>query len=228
MNNELSRTLQIKLAGLALKYSYAYGGEWYSSAKDSEEQLKKFNINNIKLFYIYKMPGGKTPQEYMAKLALYCLFLDFDLYNKNDDYGFQTDFKSLIPNYADRLKIIDKIKKNSEIYDAELAKDYQETIELNPELVRFSNKQDKLRDILWGVIFGFAPDEIEYYCYGRFNQGQDIDSVLDKERAMEDVLKKYGFKPGYILAPKTAERLISALEKNKQSVMMNKNGRDIK
>lgn len=228
MNKKLSKKLQIKLAELALKHSYAYGGNWDSSAKDLEKQLKKLGVNNIKLFYTYKMPYGKTPQEYMAKLALYCLFLNFDLYNKNDDYGFQTDFKNLVPNGTDRLNIVDYIEKNSKTYDAELVKDYQELIDTNPELAQLSNRQDKHQDILWGAVFGFAPEEIEYYCYGRFNQGQDIDNVLDDERKMQDVLKKYGVKSGYVLAPQTAEKIISVLEKNKQNAMMNKNEREIK
>jgi hypothetical protein len=225
MNKELDKSIEIKLAEIALEHSYAYGREWDSSAKDLEQQLNKIGINNIKLFHKYKMPDNVTQADYMKKIALYGFFADFEMLNADDRWGFQTEFKNYIPDEKTRLHVIDYIKSKSKSYDEKLSDEYENIIKLNPEL---PNVQNKRNDVLYGAIFGFAPEEIEYYCRGRFQQGINIDAALDREQELSDKIKGYGIRVGYVLAPETAKKIISVLEKKKQSVIMDKDGREIK
>lgn len=211
--NKLDKSIEVKLAELALKHSYAYGGEWYSSAKDLEQQLHKIGIKDIKLFHQYKMPGNVTQADYMKKIALYGFYADFEMLNADDRWGVQTEFKNCIPDEKTRLQVVDYIKSKIKSYDEKLSCEYENIIKLNPELPNVPDKRD---DVIYGAIFGFAPTEIEYYCRGRFQQGVHIDTVLDKEQEISGKIKKYGIQPGYVLAPETANRIISALEKNKQ------------
>ena len=209
--NKLDKSIEVKLAELALKYSYAYGGEWYSSAKDLEQQLHKIGIKDIKLFHKYKMPDNVTQADYMKKIALYGFYADFEMLNADDRW--QTEFKNCIPDEKTRLQVIDYIKSKIKSYDEKLSDGYEKIIKLNPELPNVPDKRD---DVIYGAIFGFAPDEIEYYCRGRFQQGINIDAVLDKEQEISGKIEKYGIRAGYVLAPETANKIISALEKNKQ------------
>ena len=82
--------------------------------------------------------------------------------------------------------------------------------QLNPELEKI-NPRDSFGSIsfLEGALFGFAPDEIKYFC--------DKSSFrdMDQEHRFDEVLKKYGVRPSYVLAPATAKKLIANLEKGK-------------
>ncbi len=226
MNKSLDKSIEIKLAEIALRYSYAYGEEWNSSAKDLEKQLQKIGINNIKLFHKYKMPDNVTQADYMKKIALYGFYVDFEMLNGDDRFGFQTDFKNSIPDEQTRLQVIDYIKSKSKSYDEKLSLEYDKIIKLNPDLPNIPSKRN---DIIYGSIFGFAPKEIDYYCRGRFQQGIHIDIVLKNEQELYDKIKAYGIMTGYVLAPETANKIISALEKNKQNAIIKTNkGRDIK
>lgn len=215
MNKTLGKAIEIKLAELALKHSYAYGEEWFSSAKDLEEQLQKIGIKNIKLFHKYKMPGGATQADYMKKIALYCFYVDFEMYNSSDKFGFQTDLKNCIPDDETRLRVIDYIKSKSKSYDEKLSQEYDKIIKLNPDLPNIPTRRD---DIIYGSIFGFAPDEIRYFVTDY--RGADKEKPGLKEKMMG-----YGVVPTYVLTPKTTEKIIAALEKNRNNIKKDIQGR---
>ena len=225
MNKELSKELHAKITTLALKKSYAYGTEeWESSSKNIQDELTARGIKDIKFYYEYKMPGGLLPAAYMVRLALYTFYLDFDWLIKKDD--FQQEFKNLIPSETERLQVIDEIKSKSRIYDNDLTKDCEELIKLNPELSVITDKHTHRDDILWGAVFGTAPVNIEYFCNGIFKSNWDANNA--KQEVIREKLKSYGLTRVGVLDPKFAEKLISVLEKNKQSVIMDNNGREIK
>ena len=209
MNKRLSEKLRMQLATLALRHSYAYGREWYSSAQKLDEVLKQNDINDINVYYEYKMPDGKTPQEYMAKLALYSLYINFDLYNADDRWGFQTDFKSCVPNENDRLQIIDDITRNRDMYNAELTEDYKKLIKLNPNLSRLANKQKGRDDILWGAVFGYAPDDIGLYVSPRHMEIMETIGELNKQAG------KLGLPSLGVMEPEKAKKIIADVKRRK-------------
>ena len=216
MSKELSNELRAKIATLALNYSYAYGEEWESSSKIMQDELTARGITDIKVFYEYKMPGGISQTAYMVKLAYYLLFVDFDLYNSHKD--FITDFQNAIKDDATRLQVIDYIKDETPLYNQKLTNDCDELIKLNPELSVITDRSTHRDDILWGAVFGIAPDDIEFFCNGQYHP--DIRTNEAEQKVFRKQLNSYGFSRVGILNPEKAKQLIYALEKSKQSAMM--------
>lgn len=216
MNKDPDKKTLMILTKLALKYSYAYGTEeWQSSSKDLQDELVKRGITDIKVYYNYKMPGGVTQSRYMVELALYSLYVDFDILNSFP--GFQEDLKNSIENESERTKIVDYIKSKTKIYDEKLTKDCEELIKMNPELSVITDKKTHRDDILWGAVFGTAPENIEFYCNGRFHPNIDVN--MDKQNIISEHIASFGvYTPLGILDPKTAEKIIAALEKNRHNI----------
>ncbi len=223
MNKKLSKKLQLQLAHFALEKSYAYGTEWYSSAKNLDDELKARGITDVKMYYEYKMPGGLAPADYMKKLALYTFYTDFDWLFPY----YKEEFENYIPDENDRLQVINEIKGKTKSYDQELTTDCNELIKINPELSVITDRQTHRDDILWGAVFGYVPDDIEYFCNGRYYP--DIDTNMKQEETREKEFEKYKLKnPVGVCSPKTANMLISALKKNKQSVKIQTKGQEKK
>lgn len=216
MNSNLATRFKFFVADLCHKMGTFGSKTWNSSAQDLEKQLKSKGINlPFKLYYVYNLPDGTTRLNYMRKLS----FLEFcNNFNRIDEYkNIFMDSDKFTPE--EKELIVKEITEQNN-YDEVLRGDFSDILALNPELQRFKseNKPLKIIDIIAGAVFGFAPDEIDYYCYGRFNQGKDIDSVLAKEEEARQVIANYGFRVGYILAPRTAKKIIAALEKNRQNI----------
>ncbi|MBR4891893.1 MAG: hypothetical protein IKZ34_01790 [Alphaproteobacteria bacterium] len=205
MVNELDKATLAIISTFALKHSYAYGEEWYSSAKNLEEDLKKKGVN-VKIFHEYQMPEKKSQSEYLRRVALYDFYANFEIYN------FQDDFKKEIKDYALYSKAIDYIKSQSQSNKEKMDKAYKTLIALNPELPKLSDRQD---EVIYGAIFGFSPADIEYFARGRFEQGVNH---MEKRAMMNKTLEGYGLDVGFIISPKTFETIIAALEKNKNNM----------
>lgn len=213
----MNKELRAKITTLALKNTYAYGTEeWESSCKTVQDELTARGITDIKFYYEYKMPDGYSYAEYMVKLAVYTFYLDFN-HLLEKDY-FQREFNNLITSETERLQVIDEIKSKLQMYDQELTKDCEELIKLNPELSVLTDRRTRRDHILWGAVFGVAPENIEYFCNGIFYPDWDTNNA--RQQVISEKCKKYGLDRVGVLDPNFAERLISALEKNKQYAMI--------
>lgn len=199
MNKDLDKKLKMYISNLAIQ-NMPFGRVWDSSAKNLEDELKKRGIKlPRKLYYEYKMPGQLNPNEFMDNLIM--------------DY-FVSYFHSWFAKYVlkdKNLKISEKAKiftyvwKNRSKYKEVVDRYETEIRKLNPELANI--KVDNSRSLVYGAMFGFAPQEIAY-----FSDGANRD--LAKEEKNLKVFKSYGLDVTYILAPQTAEMLISALKQS--------------
>ena len=111
--------------------------------------------------------------------------------------------------YDRTTKAIEGQKEEEAKFNAILAplKQYEMEIrKLNPELANI--RTDDSRSLVYGAMFGFAPSEIAYFSDGKNRK-------LNLERETLDMFRnRFGIMVGYILAPKTAEMVITALEQN--------------
>ena len=202
MNKELDKRLQMYISNMAIQ-SMPFGRKWGSSAKNLEDELKKRGIKiPYKLYYEYKMPGGVKPSDFMDKLIkeylsayFYSYFAGKILKDKKltisdkakiFKYVFNTrgKYKILMKNYEAQIR-----ENNSELADANIVKTYDS------------------RSLVYGALFGFAPREITYYADGTHRD-------FTKEQEYFKKFKSYGIKLSYVLAPETADMILSALEKN--------------
>lgn len=210
----MNKKLEKYLEELALRWS-PFGTVWDSSAKKLEQDLSKRGIN-LKLYYHYALPENMTPQEFMVKIAVLdlCENAPVPLYIKKDIF------------FDKNLSLIEKLRLVKYIASkrTESRKKIDEYVKFiqfaNPELskLKISKKHHRF-DILAAATFGFAPDEIEYFItdYSGMASGT-------KDKQVHDKIETYGVRVGYVLAPKTAQKIISELEKNKQNSMMINNG----
>ena len=217
MSKKLSKKSELFFATIALQWS-PFGQKWNSSAQNLENELKARGIN-IKLYHKYKLPDGMSQDEFMKRIAILDFYADFSLLRAKDVFftkGIRLRDKFVIcSGFAKRrIESRKKIQKYAE-----------RVVEQNPELhgLNIDAKETDAFDICSGAIFGFGPDEIKYFITDY--KGLCI-GTKDKERY--DKIKSYGILTRYVLAPKTADMVISVLEKNKQNVMINKSGRGIK
>lgn len=210
----MNEKMQKYLEELALRWS-PFGMVWDSSAKKLEQDLSKRGIN-LKLYYRYALPENMSPQEFMVKIAVLdlCENASVPLYIKKDIF------------FDKNLSLIEKLRLVKYIASKRTESrrkidEYVKFIQFaNPELSKLKmSKKHHADNILAGAAFGFAPDEIEYFItdYRGMVSGTKDKQVCDK-------IESYGVRLGYVLAPKTAQKIISELEKNKQSAMMINNG----
>lgn len=210
----MNKKLEKYLEELALRWS-PFGMVWNSSAKKLEQDLAKRGIN-LKLYYRYALPENMTPQEFMVKIAMLdlCENAPVPLYIKKDIF------------FDKNLSLIEKLRLVKYITSkhAESRKKIDEYVRFiqfaNPELskLKISTEHHKF-DILAGAAFGFAPNEIEYFITDYRGMASGT-----KDKQLHDKIESYGVRLEYVLAPKTVQKIISELEKNKQSVMMVNNG----
>ena len=207
MNKELMEYLE----KMALDWS-PFGSTWNSSAKDLENDLAKRGIK-MKLYYKYALPENMTPQKFMTRVAVLHLCADFSMFEHRDIFF----DKSL--SLVERLRLVKYIKGRRKASREKLDEYVKFVQYVNPELskLKIENDFDKF-DILAGATFGFAPNEIEYFMK-RKERREAIDS--GREREMFKKIEDFGIKLHYVLAPKTAEKVIAELGKNKKVTMVN-------
>jgi len=199
MSKTMDKKLQTYMRDMAIN-NMPFGREWYSSAKNLEDALRARGIKlPQKLYYEYKMPGELQPGEFMDNLIMDYFVSYFHNWFAKDvlkDKNLTVVQKAKIFTYVwkTRGKYKDRLKK----YEMEIRK-------LNPELARVV--VDDSRSLVYGAMFGFAPQEIAY-----FSDGAHRDLVKEQENLK--IFKSYGLDVTYILAPKNAEALITALKQN--------------
>ncbi|MFQ6759835.1 MAG: hypothetical protein ACLRFM_00300 [Alphaproteobacteria bacterium] len=201
-DNDLKKYLLGKVVSMHIS---PFGGEkWDSSAKKLDDVLRRRGIDfDKKLFWKYKLPNGMSPQEFMDTLLLEFYFVKwFSNMKIMRDKNLTIKQKIKIFAYVLSMKKAG-IGKNIKKYANEIK-------QLNPELAHI-NPRDNFGSISFveGALFGFAPDEIKYFC--------DKSSFrdMDQEHEFDEILKKHGVRPSYVLAPETAKHLIANLEKGK-------------
>ncbi len=198
MNKNIDKKLKLYIAKMAM-YELPYGYEWNSSAKNLEDALLARGIVlPQKLYYKYKLPGGLSQPEFMNQLCLLQFFTKF--YPKYAikvlaDKNLTASDKAKIFKYVlgERHRFIKKAKQ----YESEIRK-------LNPELANI--KVGHPGSIIDGATFGFAPDEIAYFSDFKNR------NIKNQERIENLFREKYGINVTYVLAPKTAEKIITALK----------------
>ena len=199
MNKPLDKKLQMYIINMAIN-NMPFGKTWDSSAKNLEEDLQKRGIKlPYKFYYEYKMPGEKKNGEFMDNLIMDYFVSYFH------DWFAKDVLKDKNLTFSDKAKIFTYVWKNRGKYKDRLKKYEMEIRNLNPELARVV--VDDSRSLVYGAMFGFAPQEIAYFSDG-------VHRDLAKEEEYFKIFKNYGLNVSYILAPKNAESLIAALKQN--------------
>ena len=199
----LDKKLQMYIASVAVRHMPFGGDKWDSSAKNLEEELHKRGID-LHLFYEYKVPGGGTQSNFMDKFVMERFIANF--FKTGGHAGEILKDKKL--TMLDKAKIFKYVWQNRGKYKDILKRYETEIRKLNPELANV--RVNDSRSLVYGAMFGFAPAEIAYFAdTGRRDYA--------KEKAVSDTLKKYGINLTYVLAPKTAEMVINALNQNIQN-----------
>ena len=197
---DLDKRLKMHIAKMAVS-ALPFGLVWDSSAKNLENDLLVRGIKlPYKLFYEYKMPGGKTQSEFQNVLIMTEFFTNF--YSNYAakllvDKNLSMSDKAKIFKYVWRMR--KKYVAKSKQYESEIRK-------LNPELANIKTYHPY--SIVFGATFGFAPDEIAYFADADnrdFHFEQEMFKVFDE---------KYGIRVSYILAPNTAKKIIAVLNQN--------------
>ncbi len=203
--SSLNPKLQSYIMDLAYK-SLPFGGPvWDSSAQNLSEDLRNKGIKfNKKLFWNYKLPQGMKPQQFQDKIAL-------EYFCKR----FYSDFMSRVLSDKtltgmERIQIVryvwemrrNKNHKNMNYYADEIKRN-------NPELANIK-PTNSIENFEYGALFGFAPDEIRYFC--EENGLRDFDT----ERRLDEQLEKFDVRTSYVLSQNTAESLIKILDKKQK------------
>lgn len=202
--NNFDKDLKKYLLKQAATVSPFGGVKWNSSAKNLDNELRRRGIDfDKKLFWEYKLPNAMSAQEFMDVLLLEFYFVKW-FSNMKIMRDKNLTVKQKIKIFAYKVSMKKRgIYKNIKKYADEIK-------QLNPELKQI-NPRDSFGSIsfLEGALFGFAPDEIKYFC--------DKSSFrdMDQEHRFDEVLKKYDVRPSYVLAPDSAKKLIANLEKGK-------------
>ena len=197
MNEPLDKRLQMYMVSKAVNWM-PFGPVWDSSAKKLEDALRARGIKlPKKLYYEYRLPGGMKPSALMNKLVMQYFVTNFF----SSFAGRVLADKKL--SMSDKAKIFKYVwNKRSEYKN--LIEQYEKQIRMdNPELANLKTKN--ATDFVYGVTFGFAPAELEYFA-----NPENRDS--NAENKVYNTLKRYGITPGYVLAPDTAKMVIAALK----------------
>ena len=202
MNKALDKKLRMYISNMAIR-NMPFGRVWDSSAKNLEDELKKRGIKlQQKLYYEYKMPGQLKQNEFMDNLIMDYFVAYFHSWFAKDI------LKDKNLKILEKAKIFTYVWKTRSKYKEILNKYEKEIRERNPELSNI--KVDNPRSLVYGAMFGFAPQEIAYYSDGAHRN-------LSQESEHFKLFKSYGIDVTYILAPKTAKMVIAALRQNEQN-----------
>ena len=214
----MNKDYQMNLISLVTRMNYGHE-DWQSSAEDLQNDLGTKGINDVKVYYRYNLPDGMLPVSYMIKNALNWFYIRMcgdDFFRREVlDNWFDLVVKSVIKDEKQvsifRQQMISDIEsKKADVakYKNEVMRDYKLLLKLNPELPR-ARKENDISSIMDGAVFGFAPNDIKYFC--------EIDRPRsrDQERRLYKRLRKHKIYISYILAPETVRCLISKLKERK-------------
>lgn len=214
----MNKDYQMNLINLVTRMNYGHEG-WQSSAEDLQNDLSKKGVNDFKVYHRYKLPDDMSPVSYMVKNALNWFYINMcgDEFFRREfiDNWFDLVVKFVIKDEKQvavfKQQIIDDIEsKKTDVakYKAEVMRDYNLLLKLNPELPH-AKKDGDISAIMDGAVFGFAPNDIKYFCE------MDRQRNRDQERRLYKRLRKRKVYNTYILAPETVKSLISRLQERK-------------
>jgi len=202
----LDKKLRMYVMSIAMRHMPFGGNKWDSSAQNLENELGARGIKlPKKLFYEYKMPGGKTQDAFMDKYVMERFVANF--FRTHGHAGEVLKDKKL--TMSDKAKIFKYVWRNRGKYNDILKQYEMELRRLNPELANV--RVDNSRSLVYGAMFGFAPDEISYFSdntHRNYKQEQEVSDTLKN---------RFGINLSYVLAPKTAEMVINALVQNSRN-----------
>ena len=202
--------------------------QWYSSAKELEEELTARGIVlSSKIYYEYKLPDNLKNYELdKSTLFLRCfpaiyenylqsfttkttkndLFLDATTTAKEDLSDF---FGFCICLALSSIKNIQSVFEGTYISCKKQLDILAKQIwQLNPEL--HDIKDYKNFDFINGVIYGFAPKDIEFYIQQNRN---NFDETTYQTTENMNKISNFIRKPiGYILSPKTSDDILKAIQ----------------
>ena len=181
MNNfdkDLKKYLLDKV--VSLHVSPFGGAKWDSSAKKLDDDLHRRGIKFAKkLFWKYKLPNGMSAQDFMDTLLLEFYFVKWF-----SNMKIMGDKNLTIKQKIKIFAYVLSMKKNG--IDKNIKKYANEIKRLNPELTQINPRG------VWGgisfvegALFGFAPDEIRYFC------DESSFRDIDQEHEFDGILKKY-------------------------------------
>lgn len=185
-NDFLLTMMYADVSGVSLK-------DYQSSALDAEKMFASCGIKlPFKIYYEYKLPVGLKPlgllskygRMYMAQVYQeYKKFINFDEYSKQE---------------IEELEKYISQKKDS--WKSEMGQIVQDIKRLNPELANISiNTASKEEDFVRGVVFGFSPEDINYFL-----------NRTSEQACMDNSNKEY-YGVGHIVAPQFRDALKQAM-----------------
>lgn len=197
MNKPLSKKLRSYIMKKAYN-SLPFGGSvWDSSAKNLENDLKMRGIDiKKKLFYEYKLPAGMSHQEFQDHVAIskFCNEFYSEFMPKVfGDKNLTMLEKMQIVGWVWKMRREKKVGKEK-VWEKEIK-------EKNPELAHINGA------VVYGALFGFAPEEIEYFSSEYCDRRHANDVIDEIER-----LSQGGVHVTYVLAPSTADKVVKALK----------------
>ena len=205
MSKVLSQKLKSYIMDLAYK-SLPFGGQvWDSSAQHLSNDLKNKGIKfDKKLFWKYKLPENMAPQQFQDKIAEehFCKRFYSDFMSRVLSDKTLTGMEKIeIVRYVWEMRR-QKNHKNMNCYADEIKRNNPELADIKPT--------NSIENFVYGVLFGFAPDEIRYFCEEKGSRNFDVEHNLDEK------LENFGVRTTYVLSPNTAEALLNVLEKKQK------------
>lgn len=207
--------------------------KWYSSAQILEQELKKHGVvPTQKLYYEYKMPDNlKNYQIDQNTLFLRCFPAIYE--NYLESFSSIKTKKNLLSDAATTAKSdlakffgfciclgLSNMKNLKYVFEQtynicmEHVLQMAETIrKLNPELQHI--KDYKNLNFVNGAIYGFAPQEIEFFIQLSKNDTKTINETLITNKNMNKI-ENFIQKPiGYRLSKTTSENILKDIETTK-------------
>lgn len=188
-------------------------GEYHSSALEAEQMFASYGIKlPFQIYYKYKLPNGLTPSQLLMRYDYMCLAQSFKEGEKNIfcEPGKYTE--------QEMQDYINYSLAHKDEWAAQMEKYVDEIRRLNPELANVSVKEDKVQylkksmpqwatgrvkgleqDFVHGVVFGFLPEDIEYFLN------------RTDEQAKLDAQNKENYGVGHVVAPQFRDALKNAM-----------------
>ena len=204
MSKPLSEKLNLYIINMASSYLPFGGSKWDSSAKMLSDELDRCGVKlSKKIFYKYQLPDNMSSQQFQDRITI-------EYFCKR----FYSDFASKV--FRDKtLTISEKMQIARYVWEMRRKKNHHdmkyyadEIKSKNPELadIKLANN---IVNLVYGALFGFAPDEIKYFC--------EVSGARDfrKEHELDEELEHLGIYTNYVLAPDTAKAIMAALQQQK-------------
>ena len=205
--------------------------QWSSSAKELEKELTDRGIVlTSKIYYEYKLPDNLKNYElakktlllrcfsavyenYLTKVTKDILFMEAKMTAKEDLSAF---FGFCICLALSSIKNIQYVFKQTYApCKVQLDTLAEQIRQLNPELQ--SIKDYKNFDFVNGAIYGFAPQDIEFYIQQKRN---NFDETTENMNKISNFIRK---PIGYILSPKTSDDILKAIQQHQTTMLQKQN-----